>query len=271
MTSLRLLYLLIPPVLICGLLMSLVGRPYSVPTLEVRSVQVDCAAPPDFRVGYQVEEGAIQPQGDGFQLAGVSWLEADICGPGILNLQADGEVAAGEAPRLDVSLNFQLLARRSFDSSSTVKLKIPRAGRLILGYFNDYYASEVRLAVIENIRLRAKRCKDFAVKSTIGNTWSESARTLWLSTKQPVTLTPCASGQLSLRLAGQATTGQLPTVRFEQQEMLLGNFKASSYRQVIRLNVSEAPLTITLLNPHSRETADRNLNIRRIEFQPASP
>lgn len=269
----RLLGLVAPVLMATTVLTALAQQREQVRPLAF-SRSLTCAQPPQFRVGYQREGNGILPLEGGFSFQGVSWLEADLCTPGTLTLSADGEVAAGEAPRLQIALNSRVLANESFGSRRTVQLRVPEAGRLTLAYFNDYYRSDARVATLENFRMTGRGCRTVEavnVPPETGGAWAASTQTATLVFGVPMTLVPCAPGELAVRVLGRAGNDVFPRLSFEQGGRTLLELETRETRQAVRLKVTSGPVTITLTNPYFKQLADRNLNVRRLDFRPDPP
>lgn len=266
--------LLAPSLAVSIFLFGLAQRPQQTASLQLALPNLSCTQPPKFRVGYQRESNGLQPRDGGFSFQGLSWLETDLCTPGTLILTAAGEVAGGEAPILDVALNSKMLTRESFDRQRTVRLRVPEAGRLTLGYFNDYYRSDARVATLENFSMKGDTCRTLQavdVPPETGGDWSPSTATATLVAAVPMTVIPCGSGELTLRVVGRAGGKVFPVLKFQQGGRTLLQIPTRETRKAVLLKVTPEPLTVTLINPYFKQLADRNLHIRRLEFRPESP
>lgn len=200
------------------------------------------------------------------------WLWAQPCEAGKLRVVADGQVAGGDAPELEVALNSRLLWRGRFSGRREVEIAIPSGGRLTVGYFNDYYSAESRGVLFDRLKLSgACRAVSVQMPEAAGSWWTpESRNGGWLS-GQPVTLTPCGTGTLHLRVWGRQAGGEYGTLRFQQGARLLQEIKLTSEPREVRLDLTDEPLNIRLVNPYYKELGDRNLFLRRIEFTPLPP
>lgn len=263
----------VPSAVASAMLFGFSQRPYPVEPLELAGPELKCGRPPTFTVGYKAEESAVVPQQGGFRMQGVSWLEADLCTPGTLVVTADGEPAAGEAPVLEVELNSRSLVREAFSQRRTTYVEIPHPGRLILGYFNDYYLSEARAARLERISIQGADCRTMQVDvpPETGGSWSPTSAAATLVSNVPMTLRPCGPGDIRMSVFGRAGGGAFPMLQFEQEGRTLLKVQTDQAKQYLRLRVTSAPLTITLINPYAKLVGDRNLNIRKLEFRPARP
>jgi len=103
-------------------------------------------------VGFSGGRNYIVVQGSTYFFNSTSWIWADLCSAGTLEVTAHGRVAGGAAPRLTVALDSVKVVDEPFSTEHTWKIKVSSAGRLILGYFNDYYAPpEDRNLVVTNL------------------------------------------------------------------------------------------------------------------------
>lgn len=266
--------LLAPSLAVCFVLFALAQRPQQTAPLQLAVPEGSCTQPPRYRVGYRLEPNGLRPLAGGFSFQGLSWVETDLCTPGTLTLTADGDVAGGEAPILDIALNSRVLAREAFDQQRTVKLRVPEAGHLTLGYFNDYYRSDARVATLENFRMTGATCRTLRsvnVPPETGGGWSPGTATATLVTAVPMTVIPCGPGELTLRLLGRAGGDIFPVLRFQQAGHTLLQSQTRETRQIVHLKVTAEPLTITLINPYFKQLADRNLHVTRLDFRPETP
>ena len=234
---------------------------------------LDCRQPPVYLVGYKREENGVTPRGAGFRFDGISWLSTDVCSPGILTIRADGEEAGGAAPTLVVTLNSESLANLDIPAGEkTYSVRIPEAGRLTLGYFNDYYLADVRVATLEKFKFSGSGCKavQVDVPAATGGTWRPDYNSASLVSDVPMSLTPCAAGELEVQVVGREGNGAFPVLSFQQGDKVLQTLTTTQKRQRVKLTLSASPLTITLTNPYGRTVADRNLNLRSLEFTPTA-
>lgn len=265
---------ILPPLVVTALLGGLGTEARDVPSLTLAPPEHRCTQPPSYRVGYKREDNGILPLGAGFSFQGVAWLETNLCSPGTLVLTADGEVAGGGAPVLQVALNSRTLLSEDFRERRTLRLRLPEAGRLTLSYLNDYYRSEARVATLENFRVQGAACRGVRavdVPPATGGAWRPDLNLATLVSEVPMTLTPCGPGELTLRTVGRAGGGAFPRLTFTQEGRTLLEVETGPSRRSVRLAVTGAPVRITLTNPYFRQLADRNLNVRRLEFLPDAP
>ena len=253
-----------------GLVTSQARPPAHTIQLLLEEKQLNCKEPPTFRTGYQREEGGIRPIGAGFSFQGVSWLEADLCTPGTLVMTAEGESADGQDPILQIALNSEVLSTQTFGPRRSVNVQVPNRGKLTLGYFNDYYRSDARIATLEAIQYSDLSCGNLKINvpKETGGQWIPEAKTASLVFSVPMTITPCSDGQLSLKVVGRAGAGEFPLIEFRQNKKILAKITTGINRQAVLLNVLAMPITITLVNPYFKQIADRNLNLLRVQFIP---
>ncbi|ADY27196.1 hypothetical protein Deipr_2065 (plasmid) [Deinococcus proteolyticus MRP] len=269
------LYSALPALLVCGGLGTLLwqGLPPA-PELQPAATPGGCAAgkPVAFTVGYPDDGGTATLREDGFHLLGSSWLRAQVCGPGTLTIEGDGDQAGDEPPRLEISLNGTKLASEAFAQTRTVQVTVPAAGELTLAYLNDYYLSEYRIVVLEQLELESQSCAaPLTVEPGSQNIWDAELATASLVYDTPLVFNVCGDGNLDMKVWGKEAGGEWPTVRFEQGSQLLRELQPSTERQTLSLPVRAGPLTVRLVNPYVVQKEDRNLYLRRVEFAPEGP
>ncbi|WP_104992107.1 hypothetical protein [Deinococcus sp. NW-56] len=230
-----------------------------------------CTTPPRFRVGYPAEAAPPSLPDQAFNFMGNSWLVADICAPGSLRITAEGQAAGGDAPHLEVALNSQVIWQGEFTGRREVNIPVPGPGHLTLGYFNDYYRSEYRNAVLERVNFEGRdgcEAVEVTVPENAGGAWDPNGRTVsWLFAPQ-VTLRPCAAGTLTLQAYGQSGGGTFSTLAFAQNGRELRRVRLSEVHKELRLNVASSPVQIRILNPYFQELGDRNLYLKAVVFSP---
>jgi hypothetical protein len=260
--------------LACALLTGLVAweaeNKVQSPGITIDAPHLNCTLPPAFTTGYQREPDGIVPAGQGFDFQGVSWLQADLCSTGILKVTAVGQKANGENPVLQIALNSETLASETFGLRRSVNIHVPHSGRLTLGYFNDYYKSDARIATLENLSFSGLSCKSLAVDvpAATGGQWVPQAKTASLVSAVAMTVTPCSAGTLSLRVVGRAGMNIFPMLEFRQQEKPLLSIQTGLNREAIQLDITASPLKINLTNPYFKQLADRNLQLLSVQFVP---
>ncbi|CAM3515789.1 hypothetical protein [Deinococcus frigens] len=244
-------------------------RELSVPPMRAEA----CTQPPIFKPGYQRRDNYVIPQGTGFKFDSDAWIEADLCSPGTLKITADGDLAGDEDPQLTVVLDATVLASPRFNQERTASVNVPHAGRIYLGFFNDYYLADVRVATLRDIKLTAPDCNGFksvnVPKESAGN-WYPEASAATLVRDMPMTLIPCAAGKLTMRVQGREGNGAFPILTFKQGRKVVKVLQTTSNFQQVRLPLKADLATITVSNAYNETLANRNLNVRRLEFVPDS-
>lgn len=243
--------------------------PQPLPTAPPSALR--CAAPPKFEAGYQGGENYLVVQHETYRFQSVSWLQADLCSAGTLEIIAHGEVAGGQAPILVAALNGQVLDTRPFDQERTWKLSVPAAGRLILGYFNDYYLADVRVATLSRFRVSGPTCQavpQITVPPATGGKWYPAADVATLVNEPALTALPCGPGQLTLTLVGREGNGAFPQLSIVQAGKVLAQPVSRALPQTVSLKVGASPIEMTLINPYGKTLADRNLIVTRLMFSP---
>ncbi|MEW6420696.1 MAG: hypothetical protein AB1511_03070 [Deinococcota bacterium] len=256
---------------VSGLVSVLARSGTAPPELKLQQTAATCQQPPAFRVAYQEGEGAVQLGGGGLTFRGVGVVEGVTCGPGVLEVTGRGDVADGAAPRLEVSLNGRVLGRFPFAGSRTLRVALPQGGQVSLGYFNDFYKADVRIAVLEEVALAAPQCEgrfEVEVGQNSAGSWFPQDAVAYLVSDPGSILTPCAAGVLSVAAWGKPGGGAYPTVEFVQRGRVLDVVQTSARRQKVEIEVSDAPLTIRIRDPYARLLGDRNLYVTGWRFRP---
>lgn len=232
-----------------------------------------CQTPPRWQLTYQLEDGGVRLNGTTAHFGGVGIIGAQVCGPGTLKLRGRGQAADGAWPDLTVSLDHTQLRSAPVHGDVEWSVQIPAAGFLTLGYFNDFYRAEVRLATLKGFTFTAPDCPEPAVMvpAATGGQFFVPQREVSLSAAVPMTVTLCAPGTLTLRLLGQSGQGEYPVVRFEQDGQTLKNVTTRRTLQALSINAQAGPLTIRMLNPYFRELANRDLTVEQLTFTPKTP
>ena len=239
--------------------LSLEKRPVAFLDLKVPSLK--CSSPPIYKIGYTRESNGVTSVKNGFDFQGLAWIETQVCSAGILTIVGSGQTAKGIAPILRVDLNTQTLANESFTSERTFHLWISGPGRLKLGYYNDYYSAVVREARFSNIAVSG--CKSpLAVKLLEGT----RGQTI-LNSQAPFTILPCAAGKLSFDVVGSSAVGEFPQIIISQRKKILLRSESTSKPQSLQVDVEADPVLVTMTNFYGKVLDDRNLFIKRIQFQ----
>lgn len=239
--------------------------------LKLQQTEIGCRQPPSFRVAYGEGEGAIELEEGRLTFRGVGVVEGLTCGPGVLEVTGRGDVADGAAPRLEVSLNGRVLGNFPFAGSRTVRLTLPEGGGVYLGYFNDFYEADVRIAVLEEMALAAPQCGDrFDVKvgENSAGSWLLQDATAYLVSDPGSVLTPCGSGVLTVAVWGKPGAKVYPTVEFVQQGRVVATVPTSARRKKVNIEVTGDPLTLRVQNPYAKLLGDRNLYVTGWRFFP---
>ncbi|GAA5503409.1 hypothetical protein Dxin01_03166 [Deinococcus xinjiangensis] len=232
-----------------------------------------CQESATFTVGGAKDEGGVLAVGAGFRMAGEGWLQARPCHGGLLTVTADGEVAGGAAPRLDIALDGLVITSEDFSTRRTAQITVPHGGVLTLLYSNDLYQADVRMAILSQPRIQKGACTTLSgatVPPESAGSWdivSNSGSVVRAS--PPVTLKPCGAGILSLRVMGHSGGGVYPVVAFRQAGRLLKEVQTSEATMQVQLPVAAEAVEVFVTNPYARLLADRNLNVREIRLIPA--
>lgn len=231
-----------------------------------------CTLPLRFRVAFPQNEPPVLPfsGSQGYTFMSNGWLSGEACRKGTLVISGQGQAAGGAAPALQVTLDSKVIWAGEFTEPATVRVPVPAAGRLTLGYFNDFYRSEYRNASLENVQFRSDSCQNFGldVSPAAGGSWNvQTRRLVWLF-GAPVTLRPCGAGLLTFRASGREAARAFGTLTFRQGGQEIRQLPLTGRPQQVSLRLNAQPLEIRIANPYFRELGDRNLTIRNVDFIP---
>ena len=231
-----------------------------------------CQKSPVFYKGYMREQNGIESFSNyGWSFQGIAYVKLDTCSAGTLKIEADGESALNIKPELQIDLNSAPLVSIKIGTRSKYIITIPSAGHITLGYFNDYYKADIRVAVIRQIV--ATGCLQPPKLELIGNEGGTVDNSLSLATlysEKKIRISICPRGTIQLRLSGQAGGGIFPVVRFLGAGEEIVKFQTKKHDQKITFSTN-GTLDMELLNPYAKLIGDRNLNIRHISFTPNNP
>ncbi|WP_147364063.1 hypothetical protein [Deinococcus cavernae] len=255
---------------------ALAHQPQSAARLTVESAPTDPAAcaPPTFQPGYEAGPGSVTPLGEGYWFRSDSWIEAVVCAGGTLRITAEGQRAGQALPQLTVAMNEGVLAVLDFGERRTVEVTVPSAGRVYLGYFNDYYLTESRAVFLRELSLMGKGCSSFEqvkLRSGQGTQYTAPTGTALFSGGEPLTFTPCRSGTLRTLILGRVARGVPPAFEIRQGNQILYRGNVSKRWTELKLDIRQTPLTFTLLNPYWKTLGDRNLIVRDLQFRVTRP
>ncbi|WP_339093913.1 hypothetical protein WDJ50_07775 [Deinococcus sp. VB142] len=91
-------------------------------------------------------------EGEKVFFRGFSLISMNVCEAGELLIDAEPQLAGTEAPRLVIGLNDESLGRRTIRQREIFRIPLKSGGKVTLGYFNDYYQSEARVASYEKFK-----------------------------------------------------------------------------------------------------------------------
>lgn len=230
-----------------------------------------CNQPPSFKPVYQAGRDFLQTRGDGFHFASEAMLGATLCSAGTLEITANGELGGVEQPQLTVFFEGDVLTKHYFNRQSTLELPISKAGRVFMGFFNDFYLTDSRVIFIQGINLYGPGCKELSsIHLTLNSGVEMNPITgiALLASGTPLTFMPCRSGQLRLSLRGQKGNKKFPIFQVSQNGNIIYKNRINKDWIALKLQVEQSPLTFRLVNPYWKTVADRNLNVLDINFIP---
>ncbi|MFC6592610.1 hypothetical protein ACFP81_13350 [Deinococcus lacus] len=218
--------------------------------------QAGCVAAP-FQFGLP-QTGA--QAGERFVLTTNTWLEATVCSPGTLSLQAAPEMKAAGPPNLQVQLDHEVLYAGALPAPRTLSVPVPRAGRISVNYLNDQTLLERRTLTLR--ALEVSGCPASALDPQVlegSGGWYPSSGSLSLFLAPGAELTVCAAGTLSLTVQGEAGRGEWPVVALRQGSRELARVTATADPQTLQLPVEAGTVQVVPLNPLFETRSDRNL------------
>jgi hypothetical protein len=196
------------------------------------------------------------------------YISSNNCGPGFLKFKVRGSVINGSGPILGVSSGSSSLLQQEYRSLRNLSLRINDSNQVSIIYLNDFYASDARIASFYNVRFSNPKCHlpDVnVVQPNIGN-WNSKAAVGALVSKNPTTMYVCGSGELTMDMVGQRAQGYDPLVSITRDGKVVF-FRGIGGQVKIRLtSVSEGIFTLRLVNPYSKELANRDLVISDLTF-----
>ena len=143
---------------------------------------------------------------------------------------------------------------------------IPEAGHLTLGYFNDYFKADVRIATLK--RVVASGCSSppkLELLGTSGGTVDSALSQATLYSNRIIRISACSTGRVGFRMTGQAGGGSLPIMSFLSTGKEIARIQTTPTEQKILMPVNGS-VEMKLLNPYAKLVGDRNLNIRKVQF-----
>lgn len=240
-----------------------------VPDLPVMSPKLRCTQPPTLTVAVEQQAGSVtvQEDGYGFKFWSTAWLSADLCEPGTLRLAAKGESRQEKTARLGIALGTKTLLTRNVGELEEIRLQVDKPGRLFLGFLNDSSQAENRVVFLENVALTAA-CHTLVIQPSERDRpfYRSGAPVLALTSEEAWTLTPCGPGQLTFLTYGEAALGEFPILRVEQDGKVLETIATTKKRRSVRLNISQQPIKLSLVNPYSKVVEDINLIVSSASF-----
>ena len=228
-----------------------------------------CNKNPVFKIGYTKEKNGIISKNQGFTFSGNGWIYMYPCKSGKLTITASGESALKQPPILSISLNSENLLSEEFSNKKTLTINIPSGGNLRLGYFNDYYEADVRVAFLRSISLLNSKCGgryNVSVPEGNGGDWKPDVQTITIVKSSSIFLTPCGKGDLFFETEGIKGKKEFAIIEIRQSSSLLKQIKLSSSLKSFFLKISDKPIEITLTNPYGKTLADRNLFLDSVVF-----
>lgn len=228
----------------------------------------ECTTAP--KTEYQRDVNGVTFEGQQVFFRGFSLISMNVCQPGELVIDAEPQLAGKEAPRLVMGLNNETLGERTIRQRETFRVPLKEAGKVTLGYFNDYYLSEARVITYEKFKFSGNSCSSLEVTASpeTGGSYNPATNSANATWRVPIIVKPCSSGILNFLVIGRPADNIYPILKLSQAGQADRIIQTSNLRQAVQVRVSNAPLTLTLTNPYFKELADRNLILHSVQFVP---
>ena len=217
-------------------------------------------------------EEALVPEGNGWHFRSESWLGGTVCSPGTLKVIGRGELGGPDLPQLTVAQGDGIVKTLSLGAEQeTTDVQIPHAGQIYLGYLNDFYRSDARIATLYSLSLVGASCGGLtpAPPSVPSLTWTPETEATELLGSPPLVIVPCGSGTFSMQVVGRQGGGVFPALEIMQAGRTLLQMEAGARVSNVRLTVGPEPLTVVVTNPYFETLANRDLHLARLIFIPS--
>lgn len=258
--------LLVVPISLVTLLAQ--TQPAPAPPLMASTSAKECV--PGLKTEYQRGANGVTIEGEKVFFRGFSLISMNVCQPGELVIDAEPQLAGKEAPHLVMGLNNESLGQRTIRQRETFRVPLREAGKVTLGYFNDYYLSEARVITYEKFKFSGNSCSSLEVTASpeTGGSYNPATNSANATWRVPIIVKPCSNGILNFLVIGRPADNIYPILKLSQSGQADRIIQTSNLRQAVQVRVSNAPLTLTLTNPYFKELADRNLILHSVQFVP---
>lgn len=257
-------------VLAVGLITMMALRPGPVPVPLTMLPVEDCEpeTPTSLKKEYELDAGGVLLQGKQVIFRGISLVSMMVCDPGELVLDVEPKLAGREWPRLTLGLGDLDLGEWHVGKRQTIRVEVPASGKVTLGYFNDYYRSEARIAFYENFRFSGTTCDtmEITAEPATGGAYDKAGNFATATSSVPIIIKPCDRGVLSFLVLGRSAHNAYPSIKLEQSGKSLSVLKTTGLRRAVQVEVEAQPLRLSVINPYFRELEDRSLTIHSVEF-----
>lgn len=228
--------------------------------------KVTCMVDSDWTIS---SKSSISIRDGGFKFQADSLIYRRLCGEASLKVTLPEQtVVGGSGPEIGVSIGKKTLLVKEIRRAETLNIPINEPGLLGIAFLNDYYRSEARVIEFTQVRYTNSDCRVPQVKVPQPNLggWYETARSGTLVSAPITTFTLCGIGTLSMQLKGSAAGGQAPILRITLdgkviREMALNETQNWSFKAM-----KPGKIGFQLMNPYTKELADRNLVIDNIQL-----
>jgi hypothetical protein len=260
----------IPLIMVCGWLFSISHEKQSIKHISFDRTEKHCSDSLILSDFYKREINGTKIVNSSIDFQGVSVIKSLVCSAGTLVIDAEGQTAAGEEPNLRIGLGDKVIAEKSFGKREVWKTMITHPDELSLSYLNDYYASEVRLAILEQIKFYGKNCSTIKIEvpSGVGGEWIPLLGYLSIVWNVPVIIEPCSQGVLEFQTHGIEAGGKLPVLQLTQTTYKPVKLYLSYKRKLEKINITEKMVQVLIVNPYAKVNGDRNLSVHTIKFYP---
>lgn len=247
---------------------------YRAPEKKVNLLEKPCSPNENFNIGGMVDQNGIIEKGSGFIMSGNGWIYKYLCGPGLIKINATGFSSDSIYPELSINLNGQKLTTFKINKTDNLRFKVHGEGLLTLGYDNDIFKVDLRMATFRNFRIAGVCDSNYRIDTPkeSASSW-DKLNNSWIVLKSypAVVLFPCGEGKMQVSAFGQSGKGVFPEIEIKQNKSTLGVYQLKEEETRIEINVDKSPIYIRLNNPFAELLENRDLIINNINFSYEKP
>ncbi|WP_144012030.1 hypothetical protein [Deinococcus sp. LM3] len=247
---------------------------YKVPEPKIKMLEKTCSENGNFKIGGMLDDGGVILDDRGFLMNGNGWIYSYLCKPGFITMNVTGISSDGVSPEININLNGQKFRSFKIYGNKNIKFEVPSRGLLTLGYYNDIFKVDLRMATFRNFRIVRTCSSDYKIETPLGSlaNWDRVNDAWTVIKKSPaVILFPCGEGMMQLSAYGQSAANIFPKIELRQNDSLIGAFQLGEKETHIKISVDKSPIYISLVNPFARLLDNRDIRINSIYFESKVP